>query len=281
MSDCFSLFMYAMRHFMILAWAALILGFNMNSAEAGGNLREGCQWPHPIGLPHVDYGADLRSFIIDLPDARLDDLESWPIANGLQDYRDWVLAHLDPSPATHARLIRDAGALDRPLNGRLLGGEFGTVRPARCLERLLLELHHQFVPLTTRSAEFRAWVLKREGRLRVFFATHPLEAWGPNLPTTTRLSMEADLRAGWTLAFDLHNHPFDFDQPCGPGGAGGFIAPSPMDLTSYTTHAGDSRTEYRVTNGFYTGILSLAEAVEEHTREGQWHPARECRTSSR
>jgi hypothetical protein len=233
-----------------------------------------CAWPMRLIEPQVAYGSDLQSYTIDLPSADLDESRAWPEA--LTAYRQWVLPQLDPSPWRQERLIRDTGALDRELNRWMLHRELGRIRQASCLERLLLALHDSHVRLSERDAEFRAWILERQGVYRVYFATHPLRGWGPNLPRQTQLLLDLDLQNDWRLAVDLHNHPFDFSQSCGPGAAGGFPAPSPNDLADYLRGPADSRTEFRVTNGFFTGVLSLEEVRRAQEREGHWSPSRSC-----
>ena len=199
-----------------------------------------CEWPMALPAPDVLYSGDMASFILELPDSRLDSFTAWPTGPGLDAYRTRALQFLDPTPAAHERLIRETGSLDRGLNRRMLTGEAGRIRESSCLERLLMALHNEHFPLMRFQSEFRAWFLERDGALRIYFATPPLVAWGPNLPTATRLQYEASLAQGWRLAVDIHSHPFRFSER--PGVAGGFPAPSQGDLNDFPRRPGDSRT---------------------------------------
>ncbi len=246
-------------------FAPLLILASLSLAPASAE----CRWPSPDSPTFIDTG-DSRSFIAALPG--LPSEQEWPTDGSLNDYRNWVEARINPEPSFQAQQIQEFGVLDRAVNAALLQGQGGRIRPARCLERLLLSFHHAYSPLTLRDTEFRAWILESAGRYRVYFVSSTLRAASGILPREIEARLHADLRKGWRLAIDLHNHPFDLRQSCGLGAAGGFPAPSPQDFLSYQRGSGDEATQYLVTNGYFTGEMSIADVIRAQASEGNWRP---------
>ncbi|HET7459685.1 MAG TPA: hypothetical protein VFJ82_00500 [Longimicrobium sp.] len=138
-------------------------------------------------------------------------------------------------------------------NGRMvLEGSAGTLRPASCLEALLVEAQAARFPMASHPTEFHAFVLERAdaGRrlVRVYFA-------GSSAPWPPRANLllervDADRREGWRAVAHLHNHPFEFASE---GDIAGANAPSMTDVQFWRFLRDEHGVESaRVTNGFAT-----------------------------
>lgn len=143
----------------------------------------------------------------------------------------------------------DSDSQGEAMNGRLvLGGSVGTLRPASCLEALLVEYQAARFPMASHPTEFHAVLMQRGDSVRVYFA-----ASGAPWPPKARLMFEraeADHAAGWRAVAHLHNHPFEFSDP---GDIAGANAPSMTDV-QFWRHLRESLgvESARVTNGFAT-----------------------------
>jgi hypothetical protein len=138
-------------------------------------------------------------------------------------------------------------------NGRLvLSGAVGTLRPASCLEALLVEAQAARFPMASHPTEFHAIVMERTDgatrQVRVYFAGSSAP-WPPKInPLLERVA--ADRGAGWRAVAHLHNHPFLFASG---GDIAGANAPSISDVQFWRWLRDDYGIESaRVTNGFFT-----------------------------
>jgi hypothetical protein len=156
-----------------------------------------------------------------------------PDTPSLHAFRQEIAAVLDTSAValleTQLPLVSGGDAENVRL---VLSGEAGTIRPMTCLEGLLL------AALTDRSlargttlfhdpTEFVAYVLEREGSLKVWFYT--VDMAGVRGMGTLHEPVTADLQEGWSMVLNIHNHNVF------PGAAMvlGGVAPSATDMQLY------------------------------------------------
>jgi hypothetical protein len=161
----------------------------------------------------------------------------------------------------------DSDSQGEAANGRIvLGGSAGRLRPADCLEALLVETQAARFPMASHPTEFHAVVMERRdaGRrwIRVYFA-----ASGAPWPPKAKLLFEraeADRAAGWRAVAHLHNHPFEFSSG---GDIAGANAPSLTDV-QFWRHLRESLgvESARVTNGFATFEAPAAAFDRLHAR---------------
>jgi hypothetical protein len=179
----------------------------------------------------------------------------------LSAFLDTVRARVGPLDA-RAQLARqiayyaarpDSDSQGEAENGRLvLAGAVGTLRPASCLEALLVDYQAARFPMAGHPTEFHALILERgdgPGReVRVYFA-----ASGAPWPPRAGLLLErvaADRGEGWRAVAHLHNHPFLFASE---GDIAGANAPSLTDVQFWRSVRDELGVESaRVTNGFAT-----------------------------
>jgi hypothetical protein len=147
----------------------------------------------------------------------------------------------------------DSDSQGEAANGRIvLAGSAGTLRPASCLEALLVEAQAARFPMASHPTEFHALVMERVAagtrQVRVYFA-------GSSAPWPPKANLlldhvQADRRDGWRAVAHLHNHPFLF----GSGGdIAGANAPSMTDVQFWRYLRESFGIESaRVTNGFAT-----------------------------
>ncbi|WP_224363839.1 hypothetical protein [Hyalangium versicolor] len=148
-------------------------------------------------------------------------------------------ALLQRQRAVHASLpgdrAREAENIDALLQGRA-----GTISPASCLEwRLFQHQAHRF-PAIDRPTEFGAYVLRGQGRIRVYFSG--ADRVGQKLRHEVSDRVVADVARGFTPLAHLHNHPFLFDRKPGDrtwatadtlADIAGALAPSLTDVQAY------------------------------------------------
>jgi hypothetical protein len=179
----------------------------------------------------------------------------------LSAFLDTVRARVGPLDA-RAQLARqiayyaarpDSDSQGEAENGRLvLAGAVGALRPASCMEALLVDYQAARFPMAGHPTEFHAVVMERgDGAsrdVRVYFA-----ASGAPWPPRANLLLErvaADRGEGWRAVAHLHNHPFLF---AGEGDVAGANAPSLTDVQFWRHLRDDLGIESaRVTNGFAT-----------------------------
>lgn len=160
----------------------------------------------------------------------------------------------------------DSDSQGEAANGRIvLAGTVGTLRPASCLEALLVEAQAARFAMAGHPTEFHAIVMERvdAGRrmVRVYFAGS-----GAPWPPKANLLLEhvdADRRDGWRAVAHLHNHPFLFAN----GDIAGANAPSMSDVQFWRFLRDEHGVESaRVTNGFTTFQAPAADFNRLHTR---------------
>jgi len=118
---------------------------------------------------------------------------------------------------------------DRKLFERVLKGEFGKLRPIRCMEAFLLDAHLSHLK---EKSEFQALVLVHpKHSMKRLIVSSQNEEMGVRPDQKVESLMETFLKQGWRLEEHLHNHPFDFENPYGD--IAGTPIPSPPDLENY------------------------------------------------
>lgn len=179
----------------------------------------------------------------------------------LSAFLDTVRARVGPLDA-RAQLARqiayyaarpDSDSQGEAENGRLvLAGAVGTLRPANCLETLLVDYQAARFPMAGHPTEFHAVIMERgdgaSREIRVYFAA----SGAPWPPRATLLLQHAaaDRREGWRAVAHLHNHPFLFASE---GDVAGANAPSLTDVQFWRSVRDELGIESaRVTNGFAT-----------------------------
>lgn len=147
----------------------------------------------------------------------------------------------------------DSDSQGEAANGRMvLSGSAGTLRPASCLEALLVDFQAARFPMASHPTEFHAVVMEKTeaGRrmMRVYFAGSSAP-WPPKANLLFERVAD-DRRNGWRAVAHLHNHPFEF---AGSGDIDGANAPSLSDV-QFWRYLRDSVgiESARVTNGFAT-----------------------------
>lgn len=218
-----------------------------------------CRWPvAPVVLRQA---ADTLYQSWTYPAGQLPEAVAPSRLPALSAFLDTVRARVGPLDA-RAQLTRqiayyaarpDPDSQGEAENGRLvLAGGVGTLRPASCLEALLVDYQAARFAMASHPTEFHAIVLERgdaaSREVRVWFA-----ASGAPWPPRAALLFErvaADRREGWRAVAHIHNHPFLF---AGEGDVAGANAPSLTDV-QFWRHLRDALgvESARVTNGFAT-----------------------------
>jgi len=164
----------------------------------------------------------------------------------------------------------DSDSQGEAANGRVvLSGSAGTLRPAYCLEALLVEAQAGRFPMASHPTEFHAFVMEREdaGRrwVRVYFAGSGAP-WPPKANLLVE-RVDADRRDGWRAVVHLHNHPFLFSSA---GDIAGANAPSLTDVQFWRFLRDEHGIESaRVTNGFATFEAPAASFDRLRARESR------------
>ena len=139
----------------------------------------------------------------------------------------------------------------------------GEVRTVKCLEAALFSLQDTRYSQLTRPTEFIAHVLRKDGRLTIYFG-----AGGEPFPPKSVYGTDevaADVAAGWLYWIALHNHPL---QIRGGKSTLGVPVPSTSDvslLAGLVARLG--LREAWVTNGMYTGVVSAENLARFSGRE--------------
>lgn len=234
---------------------------------------DGCRWPvAPVVLRQA---ADTvyQSWTYDaaqMPERVT--LSRLPALSAFMDTARARAGTLDPRALLERQVAYYAGRPDsdsqgEAANGRMvLGGSLGTLRPANCLEALLVETQAARFPMASHPTEFHAIVMERmdAGRrwVRVYFAGS-----GAPWPPKANLLLEhvaEDRREGWRAVAHLHNHPFEFASG---GDIAGANAPSMTDVQFWRYLRDDYGIESaRVTNGFATFTAPAASFARLRTR---------------
>ena len=124
-------------------------------------------------------------------------------------------------------------------------------RPISCVEALLLDFQIRRTPrMLTHPTEFLAFFLQRAGRHKIYYMTSDSE--GVRGLGKIESLISADVREGWDLVGNLHNHSFFLDdldktQPQG------VLAPSASDIGAFRAfHDRQRLKSASITNGFET-----------------------------
>lgn len=148
-------------------------------------------------------------------------------------------------------------------NDIVLGTAAEWIRPANCLEKLLMGLQNDRVSIRRDPTEFVSIVMSRPDNehARVYFYSVNRNGIGAMTPLT-RL-VEADLQQGWRVQFVLHNHAFHLSDPA----LNGILAPSGPDANFNVNFArSHNLPEARITNGIDTVVIPAA-AFDRFERE--------------
>ena len=148
-------------------------------------------------------------------------------------------------------------------NAALMYATGGEVRPIRCLEAALFALQDARYSELTRPTEFVAHILRRDDRLKVYFAAS--DVMFPPKDFYGRQEVAAEVAAGWEYWVVLHNHTV---RTLDGKPALGVPAPSTSDVQLFKGLVEDlGLREVWVTNGMYTGIVHSENLGQFNTRE--------------
>jgi hypothetical protein len=233
-------------------------------AQSAGQIR--CELPEATVLL-ADGSAVLQRW--ELPDHPVWFSDALPQSPGYATYRAAIRAagSDDPRPAVDVTAAQRAadGELWRreEANVALMYAGAGDVRAVRCLEAALFSLQDTRYSHLTRPTEFIAHVLRRDGRLRIYFG-----AGGEPFPPKSVYGLDevaADVADGWLYWVALHNHPL---QTRDGKSTLGVPVPSTSDVSLLAGLAARlGLREVWVTNGMYTGVVSAENLVRFSGRE--------------
>jgi hypothetical protein len=237
-----------------IAVALLVLALGATEASAG----EICAFPTPprfITSEGVSSAKGSRLLQVwDVPDARI----YWTTADPADPaFRTFVADVAKHVPVTDpVRLLRTSPAWDnarlKQSNALVADRASEWIRPAGCLEKLLLSVQHGRVNLFERPTEFAALVLRSpEGdRLRIYYLTINEDGIGRMSPLTA-LAM-VDIKASWRMEIMLHNHSFHPGQPS----IDGVLAPSEADSQFVANFAASGGLQAAwITNGLHSSRI--------------------------
>jgi len=190
----------------------------------------------------------------EVPDAAVYWSDTAPDSNAYRDFMAGVERSVTVrDPVT---LLQRSPAFGAPLllryNQLVASRAADWIRPAGCLERLLMAVQHDRVDTFARPTEFAAFVLRSpdQTRLRVYYLTLNEDWIGRVTPITERVL--EDHKAGWTVLIGLHNHNFHPGQPA----LDGVLAPSEADAQLARTLAREAGLEAAwITNGLHTSHI--------------------------
>lgn len=188
-------------------------------------------------------------------------------------FREWVLPKFNIDPIEGLEELRELlldqygdDAFQVENVDKILGGEVGVIRPAYCLEALLLGMHLQNFSFMEEVSEFSAYVLENKENdgsleLKIYFSSFKLPS---RMPDFIKEMISSDVDAGWRLKAHLHNHPFLIDTP----GYSGPLVPSPNDILLWRGLSEESQLARGIiTNGFDTLELDQNEFYNLRTSE--------------
>ena len=235
-----------------MALLALALGATEASAV------EICALPTPpriIASEGVSSAKGSRLLQVwDVPDARIYWTKADPADPAFRTFIADVAKRVQVTDPV--RLLRSSPAWDNPRlkqsNALVADRASEWVRPAGCLEKLLLSVQHQRVNLFERPTEFAALVLRTpEGdRIRIYYLTINEDGIGRMSPLTGPAMI--DIKAGWRMEIALHNHSFHPGQPS----INGVLAPSEADAQFVANFAADSGLQAAwITNGLHSSRI--------------------------
>jgi hypothetical protein len=195
--------------------------------------------------------------------------ETVPRSAGYLAYRDAIRStgRDQPRPAVHVLIPRNDAEREvwrlEQANVALMYAGGGEIRAIRCLEAALFALQDTRYSQLTRPTEFIAHVLRKDGRLKIYFG-----ASADPFPPKSVYGIEevaADVAAGWLYWSAIHNHPL---QTGGDTSLLGVPVPSTSDvslLAGLVARLG--LREVWVTNGVYTGVVTAENLIKFSGRE--------------
>lgn len=193
----------------------------------------------------------------DVPDAPVYWSTATPRDPAFQAFLAGVASHVavtDP-----VALLRASPAWDNPRlqqsNALVADRAADWIRPAGCLETLLLSVQFGRVDMFERPTEFAALVLRSPGgdRLRIYYLTINEDGIGRISPLTEPAMV--DVKAGWRAEIALHNHGFHPGQPS----LDGVLAPSEADAQFAANFAAEAGLRAAwITNGLHTSRIPAA-----------------------
>lgn len=127
-------------------------------------------------------------------------------------------------------------------------GKMGLIRPINFLEAELLNYQLERYPLLSHPTEFHTFILFQDSTdlVRVYFAASD-QPWPPK-SNEIFAAISKDLKHGWNVKYDLHNHY----EPV-TNGYLGILAPSMADAQMFSWIGADFNLEAAlITNGFHT-----------------------------
>ena len=225
-----------------------------------------CQLPEPTVL-RAEGSAVLQRW--ELPEHPVWFSETLPQSPGYVAYRAAIRAagSDEPRPPVDvpaAQRVTDSELWRREeANVALMYAGAGEVRTVRCLEAAVFSLQDTRYSHLTRPTEFIAHVLRKDGRLKIYFGAGS-EPFPPKSVYGTD-EVAADVAAGWLYWIALHNHPL---QTRGGNSTLGVPVPSTSDvslLAGLVARLG--LREAWVTNGMYTGVVSAENLARFSGRE--------------
>jgi len=142
----------------------------------------------------------------------------------------------------------------------VLDGRVGRITPIGCLEAMLWKWQAARYPMLEHPTEFGAFVMRGNGRIRIYLSSADLVGQKGRRAVTER--MQGDRRAGFRLFAHIHNHPFLLDRVIGDRmwtleftkrDVAGALAPSMTDVQFFRNLRQSSGLEEGwVTNGMHT-----------------------------
>jgi hypothetical protein len=149
----------------------------------------------------------------------------------------------------------------------LLDGRAGSMSSIGCLEAMLWKWQAARYAMLDHPTEFGAFVLRGQGRVRVYLSGADLVGQKIRGGVTERVL--ADVAAGFRLVAHLHTHPFLFHRKVGDrmwtvegtrDDVAGALAPSMTDVQLYRNFRGSLGLEEAwVTNGVHTSRFRARE----------------------
>jgi hypothetical protein len=183
-------------------------------------------------------------------------------------------ALLERVHATHAALAGTPGGREAENTAHLLEGTAGSVGPISCLEWGMFQRQARRFPMVERPTEFGAYVLRGQGRIRIYLSG--ADRIGGRLSHEVRDRVMADIAKGFTPVAHAHNHPFMFDRKPGDrmwttpetvNDVGGGVAPSLTDVQAFRRMRESFGLQGAwVTNGLDTGRYT----AEDFDRLSAW-----------
>jgi hypothetical protein len=209
----------------------------------------------------------------DFSNSSIIDLATLPNSSRFIFYRNLVQSKINIDPIELLLRYSKAGvSVNDTYNlNVVLSNPLKYIQPIKCLEALLL--NNQFERNTTmpiNPTEFLAFYLKNnENQLRVYYLTDDISGVRKVSPLLSHI--ETDVKNGWTLIGNLHNHSFfleniNQDETHHPQGV---LIPSSNDIQVLRA----TRDEFKmqnasITNGFNTIFISAEELDKFHDPKG-------------